>query len=141
MANPRLNTRQKKWLESFISKYPYYKLRSIRDGLSGDRIVLLEGTERLPLPLIREFVGASPGYRLHTLEIKIRIYGDPRLSATHTVETIYPHCNIGGKITCNQTEGQLSLSLATALEIPRQSTQLLSTGSSKVKPEPNLVLS
>lgn len=118
MAKPRLNKPQKRWLQCFLSQYPYYKLCKILEGLSQDRILILEGREILPLPLIPEFIGASPSYRLHTLEVKIRVYGDARLSATHTVETIYPHCNIGAKITCNQTEGQLSLSLATALEIP-----------------------
>ncbi|WP_009631582.1 hypothetical protein [Synechocystis sp. PCC 7509] len=118
MANPRLNTRQKTWLKTFLAKYPYYKLRRINEGLSGDKILLLEGTEDLPLPLIPEFEGARSGYRFHTLSTKIRVYGDARLTATHHVKTIYPHCNIGDKITCNVKEGQLSLSLSTVLDIP-----------------------
>lgn len=118
MANPRLNTRQKTWLKNFLAKYPYYEVQRTIEGLDGDRILVLEGTERLSLPLIPEFSGASPGYRLHTLQAKIRKYGDLRKTALHNVETVYPHCNIGAKIACNQTEGQLSLSLATALEIP-----------------------
>lgn len=36
----------------------------------------------------------------------------------HEVTTVYPHCNIGDKITNIEREGQLSLSLSTALEIP-----------------------
>ncbi len=118
MANPRLNTRQKAWLKSFLAQYPYYKVRRITEGLSGDRVLLLEGTENLLLPLIREFEGASSGYRFHTLQIKLRVYGDARLTATHHVKTIYPHCSISDKITNSTKEGQLSLSLSTVLDIP-----------------------
>ena len=118
MANARLNTKQKLWLKSFLAQYPYYKLQRITEGLGGDRVLLLEGMESLPLPLIREFEGASSGYRFHTLSTKIRVYGDARLTATHQVKTIYPHCNIGDKIICSAKEGQLCLSLSTVLDIP-----------------------
>ena len=118
MANARLNTKQKLWLKSFLVQHPHYKLQRITEGLGGDRLLLLEGMESLPLPLIREFDGANSGYRLHTLQVKIRVYGDARLSATHQVKTIYPHCNIGDKITSSIKEGQLSLSLSTVLDIP-----------------------
>lgn len=118
MANPRLNKRQKVWLQSFLSQYPYYKLRRINEGLSGDKILLLEGIEDLLLPLIPEFDGARSGYRFHTLQAKIRVYGDARLTATHEVKTIYPHCDIGDKLNSSIKEGQLSLSLSTVLDIP-----------------------
>lgn len=118
MANPCLNKPQKLWLKSFLNQHPYYKLRRITNGLSGDKILLLEGIESLPLPLIPEFDGATSGYRLHTLQAKIRVYGDARLTATHHVKTIYPHCNLGDKITSSAKEGQLSLSLLTVLDIP-----------------------
>jgi len=118
MANPQLNPKQKLWLKSFIAQHPYYKLRRITEGLSGDKILLLESIEDLPLPLIPEFDGASSGYRFHTLQAKLRVYGDARITATHQVKTVYPHCNIGDKITGSVKEGQLSLSLSTVLDIP-----------------------
>jgi hypothetical protein len=118
MANSRLNTRQKLWLKSFLGQHPYYKVRRITEGLSGDRYLLLEATEDLPLPLIPEFDGATSGYRMHTLNIQLRIYGDVRRTAIHHVKTVYPHCNIGDRITSSTKEGQLSLSLSTVLDIP-----------------------
>lgn len=78
----------------------------------------MSGIETLPLALIPEFIGAIPGYRIHALKVKIRKYGDARLTAMHHVKTIYPHCNIDDKITCSTKEGQLSLSLSTVLDIP-----------------------
>ncbi len=113
-----LNTRQKVWLKSFLSQDPYYKVQRITEGLSGDRFLLLEKTEDLPLPLIPEFNGANSGYRMHTLKVQLRIYGDVRRTAIYDVKTIYPHCNIGDKIVTSAKEGQLSLSLSTVLDIP-----------------------
>lgn len=119
MAKPRLNKKQRRWLNKFKSQYPWYKVREIRADLDSDRIVVLEGTERLPLPLIPEFANASAGYRLHTLKIKLRKYGDVRYTSTHLYETVYPHCNLGEKHFLNQQAGQLSLPIpAAVLEVP-----------------------
>ena len=118
MANPRLNPKQKSWLKNFLAQYPYYKLRRINEDLSGDRLLLLEGMESLPLPLIPEFDGARSGYRMHTLRVQLRVYGDARRTSSHEVKTIYPHCYINDKMTCSDKEGQLSLSLSTVLDIP-----------------------
>lgn len=133
MANPRLNKRQDNWLQSFLSQYPYYKVERICEGLDRDRILFMEGREIIPLPLIAEFEGASPGYRIHNLEIKLRKYGDARLSAIQKVETIYPHCNIDDKITNIERFGQLSLSLSTALEIPEPINPVIVTQKPKGK--------
>lgn len=133
MAKPRLNKRQKAWLSNFLASYPYYKVCKILEGLSQDRILILEGREILPLPLIPEFEGASPGYRLHTLEIKIRVYGDARKTSLHQVTTVYPYCNIGDRITNIEREGQLSLSLSTVLEIPAPINPVIVTWKPKGK--------
>ncbi len=133
MVNPRLNTRQKVWLKSFLSQDPYYKVRRITEGLSGDRFLLLEKTEDLPLPLIPEFNGANSGYRMHTLKVQLRIYGDVRRTSSHEVKTIYPHCNIGDKIATSAKEGQLSLSLSTVLDIPEPVNPVVVTWKPKGK--------
>lgn len=138
MTKPRLNKRQRAWVENFLSKYPYYKLQRMYAGLDGDRILTLEGTETLALPLIPEFEGASPGYLLHTLQVKIRKYGDARISATHDVEIIYPHCSIGAKITNIEREGQLSLSISTVLDIAPLVNPVVVTEKPKGKTKPKL---
>ena len=133
MAKPCLNPKQKNWLKTFLLKHPYYKLERICEGLDNDRILVLSGIETLPLALIPEFIGAIPGYRIHALKVKIRKYGDARLTATHHVKTIYPHCNIDDKITCSTKEGQLSLSLSTVLDIPPPVNPVIVNGQPKGK--------
>ncbi len=118
MINARLNPRQRSWLKSFLSQYPYYKLRRISEGLGGDRFLLLEGMESLPLPMIPEFAEATAGYQWHRLSVQIRVYGDARKTAIHNVSTVYPHCDIGDRMTDSNREGQLALSIATVLDIP-----------------------
>ncbi len=119
MARPRLNSKQRRWLSKFLSEYPWYEVREIRPGLDSDRIVVLEGTEQLPLPAVPEFASALPAYRLHSLEIKLRKYGDARKSAEYSCTTVYPHSALDSKTTTPELLGQLSLPIpAAVLEIP-----------------------
>lgn len=137
MTRPRLNPRQKKWLSKFLSEYPWFKLRQVHEGLSGDRYLLLEGIERFPLPLVSELVDAHPGYRLHTLRVQLRVYGDPRKTAIHLYETVYPHCNIDDKLIHNQQSGQLSLSIpAAVLEVPQAVNPVIVNWKPKQKLKP-----
>lgn len=136
MARPRLNPRQKNWLNSFKAKYPWYKVREIRADLDGDRIIVLEGIEQLPLPLIPEFANASAGYRLHTVKVKIRKYGDPRDTSEHSYTTVYPHSDLDKKTTISQT-GQLSLPIpAFVLEVPQAINPVIVTWKPKQKLKP-----
>jgi len=70
---------------------------------------------------------------MHTLQAKIRKYGDARLTALHDVTTIYPHCNIGDKLPTSEREGQLCLSLSTVLEIPEPVNPVVVTWKPKGK--------
>lgn len=82
MSRPRLNSRQRKWLNNFLKQHPLYQLREVWPGLDGDRFLRLDGLERLPLAVLTEFEQALPGYRWHTLEVQIRTFrGCPHLSA------------------------------------------------------------
>ncbi len=75
MAKPRLNPRQKKWLNKFLQEHPEYELKEVWDGLGGDALLRLEGFECLPMPTLPEFADALPGYRLHTLKVQLRKFG------------------------------------------------------------------
>ncbi len=144
MARPKLNKKQRRWLNNFKSQYPWYKVRQIRADLDSDRIVVLEGTERLPLPIIPEFADAVAGYRLHTVKVKLRKYGDARYSSTHLYETVYPHCNIDQKLRDNQQFGQLSLPIpAAVLEVPLAVNPVIvmATPKQKLKPKQGIQLS
>lgn len=115
MAKPKLNPRQKRWLNKFLKEHPEYELKEVWSGLGGDALLRLEGFEWLPMPSILEFADATPGYRLSTLVAQLRKYGDPRKTATHTYTTIYPHCNLNEKLTAILPEGQLSLTIPAAV--------------------------
>lgn len=144
MARPKLNKKQRRWLNNFISQYPWYKLREIRADLDNDRIIVLEGTERLPLPLIPEFANASAGYRLHTVKTKLRKYGDVRYSSSHCYETVYPHCSLERKLKTTSRVGQLSLPIpAFVLEVPQAINPVIVTWKpkQKLKPKPGIQLS
>ncbi len=145
MTRPRLNKKQRRWLSKFLPEYPWYKLRQIRADLDSDRIVVLEGTERLPLPIIPEFADAVAGYRLHTLEVKLRKYGDARYSAKDSYITVYPHCNINSRQQSNtQLLGQLSLPIPDAvLEVPLAVNPVIvmATPKQKLKPKQGIQLS
>lgn len=113
---PSLNLCQKKWLQRFLAKHAEYKLQRIRSGLGGDRLLLLEATEYLPLPLIPEYANAYRGYHLHTLEVQLRKFGDPRKTATHSLITVYPHCHLDKpNATFDIRVGQLALPIQAAV--------------------------
>lgn len=94
-------------------------MRSVCEGLSGDRYLLLDGIETLPLPVLPEFEAVSPGYRFHTLKVQLRVFGDPRKTSEHSYTTVYPHSALDKKTTTSRV-GQLSLPIPDAvLEVPQ----------------------
>lgn len=146
MSRPQLNSKQHQWLSKFRSENPNpcYELREVREGLCGDRIVVLEGTEQLPLPAGPEFASAFPAYRLHNVEVKLRKYGDPRKTAEYSCTTVYPYCELDSKATTLKLFGQLSLPIpAAVLEVPEAINPVVVTWKSKqkAKPKPGIQLS
>ena len=112
---PQLNKKQRAWIERFKVQYPNAKLKEIHEGLSGDRIVKLEWIESLPQIVLPDCVDRGIGWIQHTVQVKLRIFGDPRHSAQYQHLIVYPHCNIG---TFNfSPSGQLSLNLGQLLNI------------------------
>ncbi len=144
MSRPRLNPRQRKWLNNFLKQHPEYQLREVWPGLGGDVFLQLEGFERLPMPSLPELADAAPGYRWHSLSVTIRKYGDARKSATHTHTTVYPHCLVNERLTPIKLEGQLSLPIpASVLAVDEPVNPVVVTWKprQKLKPKQGVQLS
>lgn len=89
MAKARLNKKQRNWRDNFLRSYPYYRLREIWEDLDGDRILIFDGIESLPMPLIWNYQGEYPVWIHHNLQVKLRKYGDARYSATYSSKIVY----------------------------------------------------
>jgi len=113
---PQLNKKQRSWVEQFKVQYPGAKLREIHEGLSGDRIVMIEWTESLPQIVLPDCADRGNGWISHTIKVKLRVFGDPRHSAQHQHRIIYPHCSIDSDLKLSP-RGQLSLTLPQLLNI------------------------
>ncbi len=94
MAKPRLNKKQRAWLENFKQKHPGTRITNLYEGLSGDRIVTLEWTESLPKIQLPNITNSGSGWISHTLKAKLRVFGDLRHQAEYQYQVVYPHCEI-----------------------------------------------
>ncbi len=125
---PRLNKKQRAWVEKFKAQHPGAKLREIHEGLSGDHIVTLEWTESLPQIVLPHCTDRGNGWIFHTITVKLRVFGDPRHSAHHQYRIIYHHCSINSDLKL-LPRGQLSLTLPQLLNIKSPQNPI------KVKPK------
>lgn len=116
MAKPRLNKKQRAWLENFKQQHPGTRIENIYEGLCGDRIVILEWTESLPKIQLPNITNSGYGWISHTLKVKLRIFGDLRHEAEYQYCIVYPHCELNDNTKLSQ-EGQLSLTLPQLLNI------------------------
>ena len=113
---PQLNQKQRAWVEKFKVQYDGAKLTEIYSGLSGDRIVTLEWTESLPQIVLPNCADRGIGWIQHTIQVKLRVFGDPRHSAQYQHCVIYPHCSIDSTFKFSPS-GQLSLNLGQLLNV------------------------
>ena len=120
MAKPRLNKKQRAWLENFKQQHPGTRITNLYEGLSGNRIVTLEWTESLPKVQLPNITNSGRGWIFHVLTVKLRLFGDLRHQAEHQYRVVYPHCELDDNIKASQS-GQLSLPLPQLLniEIPK----------------------
>jgi hypothetical protein len=116
MARPRLNKKQRSWIESFKQQHPGTRIENIYEGLCGDRIVILEWTESLPKIQLPNITNSGYGWISNTLKVKLRIFGDLRHQAEYQYHIVYPHCEIDDN-TKLSSKGQLSLPLPQLLNI------------------------
>ena len=113
---PQINKKQRAWVEKFKAKYPEAKLTGIYEGLSGDRTVKLEWIESLPQIVLPDCADRGISWIQHTVQVKLRIFGDPRHSAQYQYLVVYPHCSIESTFKFSP-QGQLSLNLGQLLNI------------------------
>ncbi len=116
MAKPRLNKKQRAWLENFKQQHPGTRITNLYEGLSGDRIVTLEWAESLPKIQLPNINNSGRGWIFHVLTVKLRIFGDLRHEAEYQYCIVYPHCELNDNTKLSQ-EGQLSLTLPQLLNI------------------------
>ena len=116
MAKPRLNKKQRAWLENFKQQHPVTRITNLYEGLSGDRIVTLEWAESLPKIQLPNITNSGYGWISHTLKAKLRVFGDLRHQAEYQYQVVYPHCEIDDN-TKQSSSGQLSLPLPQLLNI------------------------
>lgn len=113
---PKLNKKQRTWVEKFQEQHPGAKVKDIWEGLSGDRIVTIEWTEDLPVVQLQNSTDKGSGWIFHTLRVKLRIFGDPRCKPNYEYRIIYPHCALDEDIKTAPC-GQLSLEISQLLNI------------------------
>lgn len=117
MAKPRLNKKQRAWLENFKQQHPGTRITNLYEGLSGDRVLTLEWTTSLPSIQLPHISDSGSGWIFHTLIVKLRVFGDLRHQAEHQYRIVYPHCQLDCNIKFS-SNGQLSLPFGQLLNIP-----------------------
>lgn len=105
MPKPRLSKQQKIWIQQFKSKYSNVELKNVYEGLSGDRIVVIEWWERRPKVITEETVVETQ--ILHHLRVKLKKSGSPRETADYSFKIL----SIKNEEIVEIPEGQISLSL------------------------------
>ncbi|MEI2578017.1 hypothetical protein [Scytonema sp. PRP1] len=101
---PRLNKKQRAWVNKFIASRPNSRLSNIIEGLSGDRIVIVEWWERTNAVILdsHTLIEGSLSYKI---EVKLRRCGVPR----HTAKFEYKINQPEKKTVSYKLWGQLSL--------------------------------
>ncbi len=101
---PRLNKKQRAWINKFIGSHPNSRLTNIIEGLSGDRIVIIEWWESTNAIILDSYtlIKGSISYKI---KVKLRKFGNPR----HTAKFEYKINQPEKKTVSYQLYGQLSL--------------------------------
>lgn len=77
---PRLNKKQRAWVNSFVSSHPNARVRNIYDSLDGDRVVEIEWWENTN-PVILDEHTHIRGRISYQIRVKLRKFGDVRKTA------------------------------------------------------------
>ncbi len=125
---PRLNKKQRAWVNSFMASRPNSKLVNIYDLLDGDRVVKIEWWEWTN-PVILNPKTKIQGRIYYSIRVKLRKFGDPRNTAEFSYR-IYPPEK---QIVDNHLTGQLSLELSQCYEIPMPNNPIIVKPKREVK--------
>ncbi|MBR8839142.1 MAG: hypothetical protein DSM106950_35370 [Stigonema ocellatum SAG 48.90 = DSM 106950] len=101
---PRLNKKQRAWVKKFIGSHPNSRLTNIIEGLSGDRIVIIEWWESTSTVILDSHT-LMEGSISYKIEVKLRKFGVPR----HTAKFEYKINQPENKTVSYKLWGQLSL--------------------------------
>jgi hypothetical protein len=125
---PRLNKKQRAWVNKFIESHPNSRLTNIIEGLSGDRIVIIEWWESTNA-IILDSHTLIKGRISYKIEVKLRKLGDPR----HTAKFEYKINQPEKKTVPYCLWGQLSLHIPQCYAVPTPTNPVVVRSKRKVK--------
>ncbi|MBD2337355.1 hypothetical protein H6G64_10170 [Calothrix sp. FACHB-156] len=108
---PRLNKKQRAWVNSFLSSHPNARVRTIYE-LDGDRVVQIEWWENTN-PVILDPKTYIQGIISYNMWVKLRKSGDPRKTAEFSYRITPPEKRSASWCLT----GQLSLELPQCYEV------------------------
>lgn len=111
-SRPSLNKKQTQWLNQFLEKYPQARQEEIHEGLSGDRVVVLEWWEFLKVPLLEAVTHQGIAWQVHQLKVKLKRSGVPRYTGEYQTKIIYPYCPLETSISFIPDRQQLVIPLS-----------------------------
>lgn len=86
---PRLSTKQRVWVNQFLASHPYSRLTNIIEGLSGDRIVVIEWWSSTNAVILDSYtlIQGSISYKI---EVTLCKSGQPRHTAKFEYKITQP---------------------------------------------------
>ncbi len=117
---PRLNKKQRAWVNLFRSSRPNSRVRDIYDSLDGDRVVEIEWWENT-IPILLDSQTRIQGSIHYNMRVKLRKFGDARKTAEFSYRITPPE----KQTVTYRLKGQLSLELPQCYEVPEPTNPVI----------------